>query len=124
MGFRRRISLVAVAAVCVLAWAVPAEAQPCFARQLMTPDEWRQHQATMWSLPPAEREAYRTKHHEEMKKRAAAKGLTWPAPPPAMGMGRAMGSAPWGPGWRRYGGWFPPGWGRGPGGPWRRGWGW
>ena len=130
MTIHHKTALAAIAAVFLGAWMVPSGAQPCPARQLMTPQEWAQHQAIMRNLPPAQREAYRAQHHEQMKQRAAAKGLILPQqlPPMGMGIGRVMGPGAWGPGyqpgvpWHR--GWGRPAWGRGPGGPWRRGWGW
>lgn len=128
MRARHKTAFAAIAAACFLSWSVPSQAQPCLARQLMTPQEWAHHQGAMQNLPPAEREAYRAKHHEEMQRRAAARGLTLPVQPPPMGMGRAMGPGAWGPGygsggpWHR--GWDQPRWGRGPHVRWHRGWGW
>ncbi len=121
-----KTALALVAAFCLLAWSLPSQAQPCFARQLMSPNEWRQHQATLWSLPPAQREVYRAQHHEQMKRRAAAQGVVLPHQPPPMGlgMGRRMVPRAWipgyGPGWSPYGAWGRPGWARGPGRAWQR----
>ncbi len=126
MPTRHKIILAAVTALCFFAWVMPSAAQPCLARQLMTPNEWRQHQAAMHRLPPAAREVYRATQHEEMRRRAAALGLGVPGYPPPMGMGagRAMRPGIWGlgygPRWYPYGGWARPGWGRGPRGPWHR----
>ena len=74
--------------------------------QLMTPDEWAAHRSAMWSLPPEERAAYRSAHHEEMKKRAEAQGLTLPDEPvfaggPGRGYGRGQGFRGAGPCRRR-----------------------
>lgn len=126
MKSRYKLIFALVVAVIFTAWTLPSQAQPCLARQLMTPEEWNQHQVTMRSLAPAERQAYRAKHHQEMKRRAAAMGIMLPDQPPPMGMGRAMGPRAWGPGpgWSRYGGGGRPGWGRGPVGPRYPGWGW
>lgn len=55
----------------------PTPAQPAcvHGRDLMTPAEVAEHRAKMGSLQSdAERAAFRRANHEEMKKRAAAKG--------------------------------------------------
>ncbi len=114
-----------------------------YGSQLITPEERAAHRNTMRSLPPAEREAYRAKRHEEMKKRAEEAGMSLPDKPPARGMGQGRGygggldrSHRWGRGAygpRRFGygsrhGDFGPrgpgyGWGRRGAGPWGPGYG-
>ena len=122
MRFFYKTLLAAAAAGCFLTWTVPLAAAPCFARQFMTPYEFQRHQATMWRLPPAARQAYRARHHQEMARRAAGAGWMLPQQPPPFGMGRAHGPRVWGPvyappyrpGWYPYRGWGRPGWGRVP----------
>lgn len=60
-------------------------------RELMTQEEFAEHRARMWNLPPAEREAYREAHHEAMEARAAAQGVTLPDEPRSQGQGRGPG---------------------------------
>jgi hypothetical protein len=117
-----------------LVLAMSSGAQPYYGSQLMTLEEWAKHWTTLRRLPPAEQEAYRAQHHQEIKKRAEAMGLPLPDQPPSAGMGRGRAMVPgaWGPGYgpRGSGYWEPgySGWGRpcgrrGRGGPWHRGWG-
>lgn len=131
---RIKTTLPLAVGACLLMLAMPSGAQPYYGSQLMTPEEWSRHQATMRHLPPGEREAYRAQHHQEMKKRAEAMGLTLPdqPPPSGRGRGRAMVPGTWGPGYAPrglgywgpgYGGWGRPDGRRGQGGPWPRGWG-
>jgi hypothetical protein len=80
-------------------------------RGLMTPEERAQHRQTMQTLPPGEREAYMQRQHEEMKKRAAAMGVTLPDLPGPYGGPGGPGMGPRGPG---TGPGVP---GMGPGGP-------
>ncbi len=79
----------------------PAAAETVYGWQLMTPQEWAAHRTTMWNLPPAERAAYRARHHEEMRKLAEAKGLTLPDEP-TFARARGRGYGP-GAGFRRPG---------------------
>ena len=136
--FLSTIAAVAAIGGSLVLLAAPADAQQpyYYGSQLMTPEEWARHRATLESLPPAEREAYRAQHHEQMRQRAEAMGLTLPSQPPPVGrgmgpgMGRGMGPGygwsspgPWGPGYGLGAG--RPGWGPGMGGPGgRRGGGW
>ena len=123
-----RISLLSAGAAFSLVWGVTAMAQTYYGSQLMTPEERAEHRAIMRSLLPDEREAYRAEHHEAMKKRAEAMGLSLPDQPPHYGGGRGPGGRAYGQGWRgprywgspyggEYSGYGPPdypGWG-GPG---------
>jgi hypothetical protein len=61
-----------------------------YGSQLMTTSERSAYRKKMRSLKTSqEREAFRTQHHEEMQKRAAARGVTLPEVPPArQGQGR------------------------------------
>jgi len=60
--------------------------------QLMTEQERAEHRATMRSFnTEAEREAYRSQHHEMMQERAKAQGVTLPDEPMPRGQGRGMG---------------------------------
>jgi len=53
-----------------------------YGRQLMTKQELVEHRAKMHSMKTRqEREAYRQKHHERMKKRAQEKGVVLPERP-------------------------------------------
>ena len=49
--------------------------------KLMTEEEWKEHQAKMRTLKPAEREAYRREMHEKMVARAKERGIDMPAKP-------------------------------------------
>jgi hypothetical protein len=99
------------AAVLALVSFETAFAETYYGSQLMSPTERAEHGATMRSLSPNEREAYRAEHHEAMKKRAESQGLTLPDQPPTYGQGYGRG----GPG---YGyGRGVPGYGYGRGGP-------
>ncbi len=73
--------------------------------QLMTPAEMAEHRAKMHTLPPIEREAYRARHHEQMKQRVQAQGLTLPDQPPFAMYGPRFGRMGYGPGYggRRHG---------------------
>ena len=82
-----KIALAFIAATCSLLLTTPSGAQPhYYGSQLMTPQQWARHRATIWSLPPGAREAYRAQHHAEMKKRATARSLSLPHRPPSAGM--------------------------------------
>jgi 1,2-phenylacetyl-CoA epoxidase catalytic subunit len=75
-------------------------------RQLMTQEEWREHQQKMKSMSQSEREKYREEWHQKMTERAREKGITLPdTPRPGRGAGPGNGRGPGGPGS-----------GRGPGG--------
>lgn len=92
-----------------LGLAFSASAQTTYGSQLMTPQERAEHRATMRSLPPAERDAYRAEHHEKMRQRAEAKGLSLPenAPPRGQRSDRGWGYpgvGGWGPGYGYPGG--------------------
>ena len=61
--------------------------------QLMTPQERTEYRSKMRSLKTqAERDALRAEHHEQMRKRAAEKGITLPVRP--MNRGRGQGAGP------------------------------
>jgi hypothetical protein len=49
--------------------------------QLMTEEEWKEHQTKMRTLNGEERERYRQEVHEKMVERAKEKGITMPAAP-------------------------------------------
>lgn len=84
----------------------PAFAQSVYGWQLMTPQELAAHRTAMRNLPPAERTAYRARHHEQMTQRAEARGLVLPEQPLVAGAGRRAGVPGYGPGYgfRRPGG--------------------
>ncbi|HEX9879325.1 MAG TPA: hypothetical protein VGB25_03925 [Candidatus Binatia bacterium] len=66
-------------------------------RQLMTQEEWAEHQQKMRSLGPEEREKYREEWHAKMVERARERGITMPETPgPRRGRGRGgMGPGGW-----------------------------
>jgi hypothetical protein len=85
----KKTTMVVGAAALVLVSIDVAFGQTYYGSQVMSPGERAEHRAMMRSLPPSEREAYRAKHHEEMKERAESMGLPWPEQPPAdRGYGR------------------------------------
>ena len=51
------------------------------APQLMTEEEWKEHQEKMRSMTPAEHEQYRRDVHQKMLERAKDKGIAVPAEP-------------------------------------------
>jgi len=53
------------------------------APQLMTEEEWKEHQQKMRSMTPQEREKYRQEVHQKMVERAREKGITMPSGPKA-----------------------------------------
>lgn len=62
-------------------------------RQLMTDKEQTEFRARMWAAKTdEERNRIRTEHHEEMKKRALAKGMSLPDAPPPMHDGMGLGA--------------------------------
>ncbi len=85
--------------------------------QLMTPEERNEYRQRMRTAKTAEeREQIRAEHHEEMQKRAEARGVTLPDAPAARG-GGMMGPG----GGMGQGGGMGPGNGMGPGGGMGRG---
>jgi hypothetical protein len=63
-----------------------------YGSQLMTAEERTQHRAKLRAAKTwQEREQIRNEHHEQMKLRAKAKGVTLPDEPPAAGKGGGMG---------------------------------
>lgn len=109
---KRQASLVAAAVAAALSFPLLSTAQnqaPIYGSQLMTQQERADYRARMRSLRTAqERERFRLEHHERMRERARARGVTLPDEPPARG-GRGMG-----PGGQGMG---PGGGGPGGGGP-------
>ncbi len=78
------------------ALAADAAQETVFGSQLMTEQERTVYRARMWAAQNEEaRAAIRAEHHEQMRARAQAQGLTLPETPPAAGagMGRRMGPA-------------------------------
>jgi hypothetical protein len=83
-----------------------------YGSQMMTQQERDQYRQKMQTAKTAEeRERIRAQHHEQMKQRAQARGITLPDQPPA---GRGPASA--GGGMGQGGGMGPGGGGMGPGG--------
>ena len=79
-----------------------------YGSQLMTQQERTEYRAKMGAAKTAEeREQVRKEHHEAMKERAKARGVTLPGEPPdrggGMGPGGGMG---WGWDGRRHGAWW------------------
>jgi hypothetical protein len=71
---------------------------PIYGSQLMSDPERSAYQTKMRALKTEQaREAFRLEHHEEMKIRAAARGVTLPNDLPAKGLG-IQGSVPQGSG--------------------------
>lgn len=97
---RTKLTALAIAAVLGIG-AGQAAAQNVYGWQLMNPQEQAAHRANMRTLPYAEREAYRFRHHEQMKQRAAASGLAVPDRPLVAGTGRRNGTGAYGPGYGR-----------------------
>lgn len=126
MQIRYSIRLAGTAAVLFLTYAGPSMAQPWFARPVVTPAPWQQHQAALWHVAPRERADDRARYHDAMAKRAAAMGLLVPHNLPPMGRGRALRPPVWNPAyglhWHPYNGWVRPTSGRCPPRPWARGW--
>jgi hypothetical protein len=113
-----KYTVIAGAVVLALVCVKTAFAETPHGSQLMSPAERSEHRATMWSLSPSEREAYRAEHHEAMKKRAESMGLSLPdqSPPYGQGFGRAWPGYGYGRG-PGYGYGRGPGYGYGCGGP-------
>ena len=89
----------------VMAYTVGVQAQdttssltPIYGSQLMSDPERSAYQTKMRSLKTDQaREAFRLEHHEEMKIRATARGVTLPNEPLAKGLG-IQGNVPQGAG--------------------------
>lgn len=92
------LTTAAVLGIGIALGANPASAQTTYGWQLMTPNEVAAHRTNLRNLPPAERVAYRARHHEEMKQRAETKGLVLPDQPQFAGAGRRVGAGGYGPG--------------------------
>jgi hypothetical protein len=72
-----------------------SQEEPIYGSQLMTKQERAEHRKKMRSAKTVEaREQVRAEHHERMKERAKARGVTLPDQPPAAGGG--MGPGPGG----------------------------
>ena len=71
---------------------------PGIGRQLMTEQEWREHQHKMRGMKQADRDKYREEWHQKMIERAREKGIKIPESPPRKGPG--PGAGPGGPGKR------------------------
>ena len=87
-----------IAALLLSGSAIAAAPAPetIFGSQLMTEQERTVYRARMWAAESEEaRAAIRAEHHEQMRARAQAQGLSLPDAPPAAGagMGRGMGPA-------------------------------
>lgn len=68
------------------------EQEQIYGSQIMTPEERAQYRDRMRAAATEEeRQRIRREHHEEMKIRAAKRGITLPDEPPERGMGRGMG---------------------------------
>lgn len=83
------------------ATAATAQADPTavYGSQLMTERERTAFRARLWAAQTdEERQRIRAAHHEDMKQRAQAKGLTLPDAPPAMRGAQGMGGRPMGRG--------------------------
>jgi hypothetical protein len=90
------------------------EREQIYGSELMTKEERAEYRAKMRAAKTKEeREKIRKEHHERMKERAKAQGVTLPDEPPAIGGGMGPGSGGMGPG---RGGMGPGGGGMGPGG--------
>ena len=97
----KRILLMAVAtSVLVLGASGPAysdeKAEPPYGHNLMTQEEWREHDEAMTQLSAEERHEYRQRIHAEMKERARERGIELPDEVPdwagtGMGPGHGMG---------------------------------
>lgn len=80
--------------------ATAATAEPMmYGSQMMTPEERSAYGARMRAATTAEeREQIRREHHEQMKARAQARGMTLPEEPPMRGSGMGAGMGGMGPG--------------------------
>ena len=117
-NFARAMAL-ALFASGVAGMAAAQSGPPIYGSQMMTDRERSDYHGRMRSADSVEqRERIRSEHHEQMKLRAAERGVTLPDDPPARGMrdGQGPGSQGMGPGGgmgRGMGG--RPGDGMGPG---------
>jgi DNA primase len=89
------------------------EREQIYGYDLMTEQERAEHREQMRSMKTEqEREAYRIQHHEEMQRRAGARGVELQEPMPARGQGKGQGKhQDQGKGWSQ---------GQGPGNPGQR----
>lgn len=70
-----------------------------YGSQIMTQQEHNEYHTNMRAAKTAEeREQIRKEHHERMKERAKAQGVTLPDEPPARGGGMGSGGGGMGPG--------------------------
>ena len=98
-----QVILTLVMSTAVMAFSGDVQAQdkssslmPIYGSQLMSDPERSAYQTKMRSLKTEQaREAFRLEHHEEMKIRAAARGITLPNEPLVKGLG-IQGSVPQG----------------------------
>jgi hypothetical protein len=75
------------------------EPEPIYGSQLMTQQERTEYRAKMSAAETVgEQEQIRKEHHEQMKERAQARGVTLPDEPPARGGGMGPGGGGMGPG--------------------------
>jgi hypothetical protein len=75
------------------------EPEPIYGSQLMTQQERTEYRAKMSAAKTVgEQEQIRNEHHEQMKERAQARGVTLPDEPPARGGGMGPGGGGIGPG--------------------------
>lgn len=85
-----KLLIVAMTATGLLAGALPATAQNpqyTYGSELMNVQERLGHREIMRRLPPAQREAYRREHHQQMMERAQALGYAMPPEPPEVRAG-------------------------------------
>lgn len=72
-------------------WDQQAEGEfrlgPGMGRQLMTEEEWKEHQERMRTMSAAERQKYRDETHAKMVERAKEKGIALPPTPGPPGKG-------------------------------------
>ena len=110
---KRTVIVSALAAALTLSAGVSLGAdqqETIYGSQIMTQQERTEYRTKMRAVKTAEeREQIRKEHHERMKERAKAQGITLPDEPPARGGGMGPGGGGMGPG----GGGMGPGGGRG-----------
>ncbi len=102
----RMVGLLLGAVALGAAGTVAAQSQPpIYGSQMMTDQERNAHRDRMRNAETAEeRDRIRSEHHEQMRSRAAERGMTLPDTPPGPGMRGGPGSG------------YGRGMGRGPGG--------
>jgi Ni/Co efflux regulator RcnB len=91
---KRTLIITAFAGALSLSAIAPAASQEeqVYGSQLMTKQERAEHRKKMRSAKTVEaREQVRAEHHERMKERAKARGVTLPDQPPAVGGGMGPG---------------------------------